>query len=276
MSYTKNMNLPEMPSGAIEWVAIFNDLIAKMEAGRTLKIIAAEALTAGKVIGIPNAAGKVSKIDNTGDFLGIVKSTSIAQDAEGYAYVSLGNEISVGSDWTVGGLVYVHTVAGELSQTKPTPQAIPIAYANTTTSIVLLRPIIDDRSLPLALYFMQSDVAASQTGIAIPVAGAERLSSGAVSNTEIVMAKPGSITGISIAANAARSGGTLTVDVTINGTVTGLQAILDGTNTQYHYATQARRLDTFSAGDRIGVKITTDGAWAPDTADIMVNVIAEI
>jgi len=266
MSFTDNYNLPEMPSGAVEWVAIFNDLITKLEAGRTLKIVAAEALVAGKVIGIPNAAGKVSKIDNTGDFLGLVKSTSIAQDAEGYAYVGLGNEISVGSGWTVGGLIYVDTTPGELTQTKPTPQAEPIAYANTATSIVLLRPVIDRKEQVISYCFMQSDVAASQTDIALNVLGLS-------GNTEIVVPKDGSVIGISIASNDARTAGTLTVDITVNGTKTGLQAILDGTNSQYHYATQAMRTDEFSAGDRIGVKITTDGDWAPVIADIVVNVL---
>ena len=83
MSYSTNYNLPEMPSGAIEWVAIFNDLITKVEAGRTMKVTAAVSLVAGDVVGIPAVTGKVSKIDNTGNFLGIVKSTTISADAEG-------------------------------------------------------------------------------------------------------------------------------------------------------------------------------------------------
>lgn len=116
--------------------------------------------------------------------------------------------------------------------------------------------------------FMQANVAATQTAVAIDVLGL-------AGNTEYVMAFPGSIIGISIAANAARSAGTLTVDATKNGTVTGLQAVLDGTNTQYHYASQDAESDVFVAGDRLGVKITTTGAWAPTTADIVVTVIVQ-
>jgi len=114
--------------------------------------------------------------------------------------------------------------------------------------------------------FMQSDVAANQTAVALDVLGLS-------GNTEYTMDLAGSVIGISIAGNAARSAGTLTVDVTINGTATGLQAILNETNTTYHYATQVMETDTFSAGNRLGVDITTDGSWAPVTADIVVTVI---
>jgi hypothetical protein len=75
--------------------------------------------------------------------------------------------------------------------------------------------------------------------------------------------------------NAARTAGTLTVEVTINGTGTGLTAVLDGSNTQTSMATQAKDTDAFGAGSRIGVKLTTDASWAPVTADITVEVLLE-
>jgi len=270
MSYTDNYGIPEMPSGAVEWVAIFNDLITKVEAGRTIKITGGETLATGDAVGLPSAAGKVSKVDNTGDFLGIVKSTSIILDAEGYVYVGIGNEITVGTGWTIGGLIYVHTVAGSITQVKPTPQAVAIGYAESATSIVLLRSEVDLKGQLINNNFMQSDVAASQTAVALNVLGL-------AGNTEVTMAKPGSVVGISIASNDARTAGTLTVDVTIDGTATGLQAILNGDNAQYHYATQVLRTDTFTAGQRIGVKITTGGDWTPDgTPDIVVSVLVEV
>lgn len=113
--------------------------------------------------------------------------------------------------------------------------------------------------------FFQDNVAASQSDVALLVAG-----SGTVS--EVTMPFAGSVTGISIASNEARTADTLTVDATINGTASGLQATLDGDNTTYHYTTQAKDVDTFSAGDRLGVDITTGGSWAPVTADIIVVV----
>jgi hypothetical protein len=122
----------------------------------------------------------------------------------------------------------------------------------------------------------QYNVAASQTAIAMGAAGTlDATNTTTHQVTEIRSPYAGSVMGVSIVANAARSAGTLTVDATINGTVTGLQAQLDGTNPQYHSATQAKDADPFNAGDRIGVKITTDGTWAPTTADVLVAVVVE-
>jgi len=119
--------------------------------------------------------------------------------------------------------------------------------------------------------FGKENVAASQTAVAIYV------SSFSETNTEIVMPYAGSVIAISVASNDARTAGTLTVDATINGTATGLQAVLDVTNTTYHYASQAPETagDTIAAGDRLGVKITTSADWLPTTADIVVTVVIE-
>lgn len=142
MDFSKNYNIPEMPSGPVEWPAIFNTMKDLLEAGRTIKITAGEALTAGQPVKYPDSAGNVYKAKNTDPLLGIVKA-DIALAADGHAYSAFGNEITNSSwAWTAGGAVYVGTVAGTLTQTKPSPEAIPIAFANTVTSIVLLRPPI--------------------------------------------------------------------------------------------------------------------------------------
>lgn len=122
-----------------------------------------------------------------------------------------------------------------------------------------------DRTV-LAGWF-QDNVVASQAAVALVIATAR---------TEVPMPVGGSLIGIVIRSNAARSAGTLTVDATIDGTVTGLQAALDATNTQTDTGTQAVGADVFIAGQRIGVKITTDGAWAPTTADIDVAVLVSL
>lgn len=131
----------------------------------------------------------------------------------------------------------------------------------------LIKTLQEDFPYTQPYQFMQADVAASQAAVALDVLGL-------AGNTEYTMELDGSVVGIAIASNDARTGGTLTVDVTINGTATGLQAVLNATNTTYHYATQLPETDTFSAGDRLGVDITTDAAWTPDgTPDIVVTVI---
>lgn len=117
--------------------------------------------------------------------------------------------------------------------------------------------------------FAQSNVTASQPAVAIDVLGL-------TGNTEYTLPYAGSIIGISVASNAVCTAGNLTVDATINGAATGLQVALESvTNTTYHSATQGVNTDTFSAGDRLGVKITTDAGWLPITADIVVTVIIE-
>jgi len=109
------------------------------------------------------------------------------------------------------------------------------------------------------------NVSASQTSAAMNLLGTS-------DNTEVVMSAPGNIVGISISSNDARTAGTLTVKPTINGTEsTTLSAALNATDTQYAYAIQEFTKDNFLAGQRLGVKITTDGSWAPTTADIVVN-----
>lgn len=79
------------------------------------------------------------------------------------------------------------------------------------------------------------------------------------------------VVGISIESTEARTAGTLTVDATIDGTVTGLTAILNATNTTRTTSTQSRGTDVGAAGSRVGVKLTT-ASWTPVTADIAVTV----
>lgn len=116
-------------------------------------------------------------------------------------------------------------------------------------------------------YFYQDNVVASQTAVTIPIAGP-------ASGIEFEMPWDGSIVGISAqVANAeARTAGTLTVDATINGVPTGFRAYLTDINPEHHSDTQAISLDVFSAGDRIGVKVTTDAGWLPTSADVSVVV----
>ena len=89
----------------------------------------------------------------------------------------------------------------------------------------------------------------------------------------IVMPFAGSIVRTTLQASAARSAGTLTAEPTINGTkavANDLDLALDGTNAQKHYASVAPNTTNlkFVAGDELGVKLTTDGDWAPTTSDI--------
>lgn len=114
----------------------------------------------------------------------------------------------------------------------------------------------------------QDSVAASQSAVALYLMGS-------ATRTERIQIIGGSIIGVVVYTNDARTAGTLTVEVTKNGSGTGLTAVLDGDNTTVKVTTQAKETDTFAAGDRIGVALTTDSSWAPTTADITVEVLLE-
>lgn len=122
---------------------------------------------------------------------------------------------------------------------------------------------------PITVGFYQDNVAANQAAVALTIQGD-------ATRTENPMPLAGSVIGIVVYSNEARAAGTLTVDVTINGAVTGLQGVLDAVHTQTHGNTQSPGINTFAKWDRIGVKITTDAGWLPVTADITVEVTVEV
>lgn len=129
----------------------------------------------------------------------------------------------------------------------------------------------------IPLVFMQSDVAASQTNASLTVAEVRDAAATADDQNAAdgyVMPWPGEIVGVSVRASAARTAGTLTAEGMVNAGATGLTTVLNATNTQSAYARQARGSDTFAAGDKVGARLTTDGSWAPVTADIVVVVWA--
>ncbi len=79
------------------------------------------------------------------------------------------------------------------------------------------------------------------------------------------------VVGVDVCSSTARTAGTLTVDATIDGTVTGVQAALDATNTTRWYGRNPRAADVGVAGSRVGIKLTT-ASWTPTTADITATV----
>jgi hypothetical protein len=124
----------------------------------------------------------------------------------------------------------------------------------------------------LAGTWVQENVAANQVAVVLSLLGGEALS--LTPRTALPMIRAGSVTGIVVRSNAARTAGTLTVDVTINGVATGLQAILDAVNITFDVATQAIGTDVFVSGDEIGIVLSTDAGWLPVTADV--SVIVEV
>jgi hypothetical protein len=120
------------------------------------------------------------------------------------------------------------------------------------------------------ILFSQADATANQAAVALALHG------GDAALVNLPFARAGSIVEIAVWCEGARTAGSLTVDATIGGTVTGLQAILNAANTQVHSAAQAKGTDAFAANALIGVKVTTDASWAAGvTPSIIVGVTVE-
>ena len=116
----------------------------------------------------------------------------------------------------------------------------------------------------------QENVAASQ--IAVPLT---RLATTTEVPTRWITMRYGSITGVSVKSNAARTNGTLTITVYKNGGALALTAILDATNTLFKATTQVKDNDTFAPGDELELRIDTTGTWTPVTADIRASLEIE-
>lgn len=157
----------------------------------------------------------------------------------------------------VGSQAAVIAVQGELGTTPSQDKTTVKAYLQTEHDSG------GEHTFKIPHTFFQDNVAANQSAVALIVVG-----SATVDEIEVPWA--GSIVGISVLSNESRSAGSLTVDATINGSVTGLQAVLNASNADHHSATQVKDTDAFAAADRIGIKITTDAGWLPTTADIIV------
>lgn len=85
-------------------------------------------------------------------------------------------------------------------------------------------------------------------------------------NNEVRMVRSGSIVGLTTRFSEAITAGSLTVTVTKNGTPVTLAAVhTSGTGTQ---VTQNGGIDTYVAGDLIGVQFTTNNAFLPVTTDL--------
>lgn len=115
------------------------------------------------------------------------------------------------------------------------------------------------------LTFSQGALADAQSAAAMTFAD------GIADVGEYAIPFPFEIIAISASSSDARTAGTATFDATIDGTVTGCQAILDGTNTLRDTGIQRRGSDAGAAGSYVGVKVTT-ASWTPVTADVTVTV----
>lgn len=118
--------------------------------------------------------------------------------------------------------------------------------------------------------FSQDQVADSQSAVAMNILETSATTS-TLNVTEYQMPWDFEIVAISVVSNTDRTAGALTVDATIDGTASGLQAVLNGSNVRRKSTTQVRGSDVGVAGSRVGVKLTT-ASWTPVAANVAVIV----
>jgi hypothetical protein len=135
MSYTTDYNIPLMPSGPVDWPALFNDLANKVEAGRTLKLTAAVTIAIGTCFYI-NSSGKASKSTSSSDIAGIWQTSSTTINTQGYGQID-GTITNGGWSWTPGDFLY-SDANGVLTSVESSSK-LAIARALTATKIVILR-----------------------------------------------------------------------------------------------------------------------------------------
>lgn len=120
----------------------------------------------------------------------------------------------------------------------------------------------------VAVQFMQDDVAASQTNVQLGIIQEDDAASNQ-SIAGVIMPFDGEIVAISYLLSAAGSAGTLTIGPTIGGTEDAnlTQTVTTATS---GYAKVPRTTIPVSAGDEIGVEITTDASWNGTSSDLAV------
>lgn len=126
------------------------------------------------------------------------------------------------------------------------------------------------------LYFSISQLGASQTDLALKM-NANAATSGSLNVVGVPFNYAGHIVGIRMSMTANKTAGVFSITPTINGTkitapaklVTALVAV---TTKQLVVQDEINGAAAFKAGDLIGVKITTDGSYAPTTNDVVVIV----
>ena len=130
---TKHRNFQLIPTGAVEWPALINDMMAKAEAGRTLQLVAGE--TIAKYQGFKlDSTSRALVGDVAGVNFGIWTSVSTAVDETGFGQYNGTIEYD-GWLWTAGTRLYIDA-SGDLTDTS-SGNSDQIAIATDSTEILV-------------------------------------------------------------------------------------------------------------------------------------------
>lgn len=112
--FTTHNNILKAAVGATDIAAVLNGFIDKYEAGRTFKVTAGAAITAGRAVTV-DASG-LRHAEPADVFMGVSAGTFSA-GADAYSFCGRGYVVTVsGAAFTPGGKVYV-AAGGEFTQT---------------------------------------------------------------------------------------------------------------------------------------------------------------
>jgi len=134
MGATTHYNLPTMATGAVDWPAIINDIVAKVEVGRTIKATAGETLAKGKAFYIKATDSKAYLATYTTGVTGLWQSSSTSAGVEGFGQIG-GIMTDAAWTWTPGAYLYIDG-SSVLIETDPTGVE-PVAYALSATEIIV-------------------------------------------------------------------------------------------------------------------------------------------
>lgn len=109
----------------------------------------------------------------------------------------------------------------------------------------------------------QSNVAASQSAVQLGRYGVTW-------QAPLILPFSGSVIGLLAGVSIARSAGSLTVLLYIDGSASGMEVVIDASNPLAVEETSPSGEYIFEAGEKVTVRVTTSADWAPTTADLLV------
>jgi hypothetical protein len=129
MANTINTNIFKMPAAATDPAAIFNAFADKYEAGRTVKLLAGAAVSAGRAVTLDSAGAR--HCEPSEKFVG-VSAGSYSAGAEMFVYMDAGAVITVpGAVFNPGEAVFVGS-AGTFTQSPSGYGSIGLALSANT------------------------------------------------------------------------------------------------------------------------------------------------
>ena len=150
---------------------------------------------------------------------------------------------------------------------------LPIAYDDNSggaATPLLSQNTIGAMRSTFDLWF-QDNVAATQTDVALTRADHVGSAPDAYID-KLILGRPGRVRFIYVKLNANQSAGSLTITLTIDGVAQAMTAVI---SSAVAFAVSATDAIATTAGNQLGITITTTGTWAPTTADLRAGMIVE-